>query len=91
MLGAVDGIAAEHGLDTRSQAKLIGQRHEAVHHAAIDPLARVVERQACGLDAAMLETLCVLIEQCARGGRFEAAGQRLEFAPDGTVGAGTQR
>ena len=50
VLGDVDVVAREHGVDPLAQAALLGQTHEQLERRRVDAVLRVVEVDALGLD-----------------------------------------
>ncbi len=49
MLGRVDRIAAEHGVDPVPQARFLGQLQQELQRLVRDPMLRVVKEQSGGL------------------------------------------
>jgi len=62
----VDVLAGEHALAQGLEAGLPGEAGEQLHGLAGDPVARVVEQQAFGLDGELVEALAVPAEQVAQ-------------------------
>ena len=57
VLGDVDLVAAEHGVDARAQAGLLGQLQQQLERLVGDAVLRVVEEEADGLERHPLAAL----------------------------------
>ena len=81
VLGDVDVLAAEHGVDAVAQTALLGERDEEPHGLVGDAVLRVVEADAGGLDHEPLAPVGVVGEQLAQVDVLHAGVVRLQRLP----------
>ena len=66
MLGEVDLVAAEHGVDARAKPRLVRQREQELECLRRDPVLGVVEVNAGRLEAEPFGARRILAEQLAQ-------------------------
>ncbi len=66
ILGEVDPFAPEHGVDPLIQATIAGQLQKQLECFVGDPVLRVIEEQAQGLDRHALAALGIIGKQLAQ-------------------------
>ena len=75
VLGAVDALAGEHGVDALAQAGLVGQRQQQAQRLVGDALLGIVQVDAGGLQRQAFAALGIGGEQLAQMQRFQAPGR----------------
>ncbi len=83
LLGRVDLLAAEHGLDARTQAALLGKAQEQAQRLAVDAILRVVEIKPGSFHCKALAAPLILGEEPAQVHGADRLCVRLELLPHG--------
>ena len=85
LLGDVDLLAAEHGVDALAQARLFGELEQQLQRLVGDAVLRVVEIDADGLDRQALAALGVVGEELAEVQPLDLLVVGLESGPSRTL------
>ena len=88
VLGDVDALSAEHGVDALAQAGLLGEVDQQLERLIRDAILRVVEVDARGLEREPLTAVRVVGKQLSQGDRGERLVVRLQRRPGRTLGQG---
>ncbi len=88
ILGDVDLVAAEHGVDAGAQAGLPGQLQQQPEGLVGDPVLGIVEIEAAGLQHHALAALGIVCEQRAQMQVLDVLVVAREGLPGRTFGAG---